>query len=561
MPEWLGKQDRVKKFKIGDEMKQKMTWLYIANNAVIVLFFLFVCVMCRNTVVNQRQSQTYVRITEYTEQVVEAADAPLGIQEEYVIQLDELDEDDGSLIFYSHHQNVQVYIGNELVFSLQPSADNPFGKTPGSHYNAIPVYCKDAGKQIRIILSPVYENVKGVVPEFYYGSRFDIWVSMLAKNIFPFVLSLVAVVIGFIFIIFTIYNYRNSEVDKSLMMMGFFAVGIGMWKITDMDCMGLLFPYAQWLTYMPYLSLMIVVIPFAMFVKELFYLREHKLWYVLCFVSLLYNAAALLLHIMGIRDLRETLACNHAVMLALVLLVSYMLIHEWKSRGWNAKLRVMLICLSACLIGLTADIAMYYIFSGLSMMALGMCGFLVYIIVLGINSMRQMKALMNIGMEARHYEEMAYHDQLTGLYNRTAYAAFTTKADFTPEQCIVVMFDLNDLKKCNDTRGHEKGDRYIVQSAKLIWRAFGDAGKCYRMGGDEFCALLNNTSMDECRRRVEKLKKAAEDCNRRAPEEFPIRIACGYERYDSRMDYDLGDTLRRADKMMYHEKFMMKQAH
>jgi hypothetical protein len=37
-----------------------------------------------------------------------------------------------------------------------------------------------------------------------------------------------------------------------------------------------------------------------------------------------------------------------------------------------------------------------------------------------------------------------------------------------------------------------------------------------------------------------------------------IQIACGFEKYDKRIDYDIGDTLRRADRMMYAEKLAMK---
>lgn len=43
------------------------------------------------------------------------------------------------------------------------------------------------------------------------------------------------------------------------------------------------------------------------------------------------------------------------------------------------------------------------------------------------------------------------------------------------------------------------------------------------------------------------------------PDSFPLNIACGYELYDPDEDYDIGDTLRRADKIMYNEKFEMKK--
>lgn len=120
------------------------------------------------------------------------------------------------------------------------------------------------------------------------------------------------------------------------------------------------------------------------------------------------------------------------------------------------------------------------------------------------------------------------------------------------------MFDLNDLKKCNDTQGHEQGDRYIMCGTQIIKESFGDIGKCYRMGGDEFCVLLENVSLEECGQRVKRLKELVEEHNKAYPDEFPVQIACGYEIYDEKTDFDFGDTLRRADKMMYHEKFIMK---
>lgn len=165
---------------------------------------------------------------------------------------------------------------------------------------------------------------------------------------------------------------------------------------------------------------------------------------------------------------------------------------------------------------------------------------------------------MRIGMKAKRYERMAYHDQLTGLYNRTAYAEHTGAKNFVPDHSIAVMFDLNDLKKCNDTQGHEQGDRYIMCGTQFIQQAFGDIGKCYRMGGDEFCVLLEGVSLEICRERVQRLKKFVEEHNKKYPEEFPVQIACGYELYDENEDFDFGDTLRRADKMMYQEKFIMK---
>ena len=106
--------------------------------------------------------------------------------------------------------------------------------------------------------------------------------------------------------------------------------------------------------------------------------------------------------------------------------------------------------------------------------------------------------------------------------------------------------------------GHDKGDNYITTSAAIIKKCFSTIGNCYRMGGDEFCVLIKGASMSACETYAKKLEKEAIDYTKNHPEEFPIKIACGYTSYDASIDYDISDTLRRADKKMYQDKINKK---
>lgn len=126
------------------------------------------------------------------------------------------------------------------------------------------------------------------------------------------------------------------------------------------------------------------------------------------------------------------------------------------------------------------------------------------------------------------------------------------------KDCFIVMLDVNNLKQCNDNIGHDCGDRLLKNSAYIIEQAFLPAGKCIRLGGDEFCIILRHINENECQSYLRCFDERLAEFNISHPDEFPIHIAYGYANYDENTDFDFGDTLRRADKRMYQMKMKMK---
>lgn len=74
------------------------------------------------------------------------------------------------------------------------------------------------------------------------------------------------------------------------------------------------------------------------------------------------------------------------------------------------------------------------------------------------------------------------------------------------------------------------------------------------MGGDEFCVLLTESSEIECKLCLSTFDELVTEFNLSNPDVFPVSIAYGYANYIENLDLDFGDTLRRADKMMYQMK-------
>ncbi|MCZ7563177.1 MAG: GGDEF domain-containing protein [Burkholderiales bacterium] len=89
---------------------------------------------------------------------------------------------------------------------------------------------------------------------------------------------------------------------------------------------------------------------------------------------------------------------------------------------------------------------------------------------------------------------MAYQDALTGLPNRALladrFAVTSAQARRHGHMLAVLMLDLDDFKRVNDTLGHDAGDRLLAHAAEVIRHGVRESDTVARFGGDEFVVLL-----------------------------------------------------------------------
>ncbi len=140
-------------------------------------------------------------------------------------------------------------------------------------------------------------------------------------------------------------------------------------------------------------------------------------------------------------------------------------------------------------------------------------------------------------------------DPLTGLPNRYHYEQSIMDLDKKDGTIALILFDVDFLKETNDTKGHAAGDRLLRKAAEVIAECFGANGgndNCYRIGGDEFAAILRGFSEAEVKKRIESFESATEREN--------ISVSVGYA-FDRATD---GKAFRllvgKADKSMYENK-------
>ncbi len=159
----------------------------------------------------------------------------------------------------------------------------------------------------------------------------------------------------------------------------------------------------------------------------------------------------------------------------------------------------------------------------------------------------------------KYANEMARRDELTGAKNKTAYRELEDEIQrkIDDEEKIsfaVVVCDINDLKRINDTSGHKAGDEYIKAAANIIFDIFSHS-PVFRIGGDEFTALLMGHDYANRKELFETLKTQVLSNLERA--EGPV-IASGISEYDPGSDMKVSDVFNRADRMMYENKKSLK---
>lgn len=164
-------------------------------------------------------------------------------------------------------------------------------------------------------------------------------------------------------------------------------------------------------------------------------------------------------------------------------------------------------------------------------------------------------------MTLRVLEEQrnANTDPMTGFYNRRAYENDVAALGEAPyeQDLVYVSLDLNGLKRTNDTFGHEAGDALIRGGTECMRQCFGHYGKLYRIGGDEFVALIRCTSaqMAELDQQLARLTQAWSTKNDRQ-----LSLACGVVRAEEFPQQPAVELAKTADTRMYEAKANFYQA-
>ncbi|MGQ0813299.1 MAG: diguanylate cyclase [Gemmatimonadota bacterium] len=179
-----------------------------------------------------------------------------------------------------------------------------------------------------------------------------------------------------------------------------------------------------------------------------------------------------------------------------------------------------------------------------------------------VRSMLRIKRLQDeIELKNQELERLSISDGLTGLFNHRHIHALLNeefeRVDRTGERLTVAMFDLDRFKNVNDTHGHQAGDRVLEQMADILRESAREIDRLGRYGGEEFMALLPDTSIDDAEVFVERVRREVARRPFNIGDDKPplkMTISAGIATYPHARIKNPETLVRLADEALYTAK-------
>ena len=468
-----------------------------------------------------------------------------------------------TLFYRTHNSYTKIFLEDELIYET----DNTYSDmSPGSRWNLVTLQPEHAGLTLRMQATAAYSGDAPDIDNVYWGDSAAIILSIMHQKLWGALSCIAICLIGLIMIILDIaLNYKKKRKSHGICFLGAFSLGIGGWSLIETNVLQFLVRDTQILKPIDNLFLISLVMPLLLFADELYGVLKYRAVRVFCILQLIYLASCIILPLAGVTDWHGLLFI--ARIFIGIFAIGFVAMAVWNNRflfvrreNRSAEAILQVAGIAALCVSAVISLLRFFIHDAMDRGSILRFGLLIFILCFAASSLFQTYKLIAQGMEYNSVQKIAYSDALTGLGNRAAYLERL-------EECVkehiqrlgIVYLDVNNLKKVNDVHGHEQGDILIRTAAKVIEESFGAFGRAYRIGGDEFCVLIDTNAMEGYDQAVDIFRKKMEAVNKSGKYIFRLQIAHGFICCEADSMKTVEDAIKTADERMYHNKVQLKK--
>lgn len=328
----------------------------------------------------------------------------------------------------------------------------------------------------------------------------------------------------------------------------------GIWLICQSRILEVVFGNYTGFAILEIMAFLLMALSFFELVRAVHF-RVSKIDNIIDGIYALMILGAFLFSLIGIVDWGDIVIFAHFIDLTMLFFVGYYTYSSIKEEKRQNERRQIAVGNSIFLLVVVIALAMYINSTDSYYNLVVVIGLMIYIgIQLGV-IYRRIGSKVEEEAEFVQVKELAYTDELTRLTNRRFFyeemkslEGKNLSSDFT-----IVFFDVNGLKRVNDTLGHDAGDELLVGAAECINKSFKDNSTSIisRMGGDEFIATFI-ADEKELHTRLKRLN----DCMTSWKGQYidKISMAVGSASLRDYPNVDLNALCKIADDNMYLDK-------
>lgn len=450
------------------------------------------------------------------------------------------------LLLRTHWNDYDVRVGNNILYHKS-------GKRDG----AVHLFDIPSGDSLTIrFIGATEENLADLKNSgILLGDKNGMYRLIIRDNLYAVLIGVLSLILGGMCIVASFYmrTERFQKIHRALWNLGVYILIEGLWVVTDSQLLLLVTQRTGMVALISFLAIFTLPIPLLGFMKEVLPSKTGLLS-VMRRLFVFTLALYLVSYISGAFSTVLILICEHLLMTATLFLMIRSGIHENRKHKDIKLQRVINGCICYCVCSILALI-LFYFGKRMSYPYIYSVGIVLFVVFLINAACIALYEQMQENANVKIYERMAYMDTMTGLGNRTAFLEENKNNAIFPGMLSYIMMDANNLKKINDTQGHNRGDELIITIAKCMRNAVGHNGQCYRIGGDEFVIILKNKTAAETEEILKQVRAAIDFADTQS--DIPVSVAMGHVWTDAE-EKDLEALMHCADEEMYKNKKMLK---
>ena len=487
---------------------------------------------------------------------------PPGTGVEFTHTLDGSSLSDENLCFVSHSIFFSIYLDDALIYDFHPVIGGYYGESYGNYIHT--VHLPDfSGTKVLSIKGTVLLSSASTGFEYMKLQNSGDYLKETAKeNAWKFAICVLTFAFGVILFFLGLAESLRSEGTTETVYLGVITMMLSLWTNSSTILLQILTDNPAAMRIIDYSVLCLLPLPILIFVASFTKNHKNKLLHLFVAITLLNFLFQFIGVPMGFFDYTNVMFIDHIMLVLGLLLITYLIVKAVREKAIDRSQQLYLIgALGVIAFTGMTDMVRYYTGRSTDSYFITRIGLILFVAILTAYEFGQFVRGRMKMRETKLMERLAMEDMLTGLGNRTAFVFYENELmSRSKGKCLFIQLDINCLKQVNDTYGHSEGDKHIIAAANVIKGSFGEYGRCFRTGGDEFFVVIEGADCHEhYEKAVEKFRELQSEHNERENPPVHLQIAHGTAEYDC-AGSNPEDAEKLADSRMYEDKRNLKAA-